>query len=78
MMMVTMILEDSGDSDLLKHPFTVQIPGVHFSEYPDQEIYAFQSLLADDLLHEFATATNALATIKLHRKTFTYHSIWCN
>ena len=66
------------DSDLPKHPFTVQNPGVHFPQQPDREIDAFQSFLTDDLLHEFVTATNAFATIKLHGKTFTNYSIWYN
>jgi len=68
----------TGDSDLPKHPFTVQNPGVHFPQQPDREIDAFQSFLTDDLLHEFVTATNAFATIKLHGKTFTNYSIWYN
>ena len=49
----------TGDSDLPKHPFTVQNPGVHIPQQPDREIDAFQSFLTDDLLHEFVSATNA-------------------
>ena len=68
----------TGNSNILKHPFTVQNPGIHFLEHPDQKIDAFQSFLTNDLLHEFVTAINAFDTIKLHRKTFTHHSIWYN
>ena len=66
----------SSDDDLPKYPFTVPNSGAHFHQSPNNELDALQRFLTDELLHEFVTATNAFASIKLHGRNFCNTSIW--